>query len=73
MAKRVPIPTKAAKTPADEFVAQKPADTSGEPIIRLSVDLPESVHTKLKLVCVGKRMKMAEQVRRLIENYLEAA
>jgi NADPH-dependent 7-cyano-7-deazaguanine reductase QueF-like protein len=42
-------------------------------MIRLSVDLPESLHMKLKLKCVATRQKMAEAVRKLIERDLTEA
>ena len=70
MAKRVAIPTKAVSD-ADKFVAQKPADANAEPVIRLSVDLPESLHTELKLLCVRRRLKMAKYVRDLISQDLQ--
>ena len=37
-------------------------------MIRLSVDLPESLHTKLKILCVTNRQRMADRVRKLIER-----
>jgi len=40
-------------------------------VIRLSVDLPESLHTELKLLCVRRRLKMAEYVRDLISRHLQ--
>lgn len=39
-------------------------------MIRLSVDLPESLHTRLKLACVAKRKNMADEVRGLIERHV---
>jgi plasmid stability protein len=48
---------------------EKPA----EPVIRLSVDLPESLHIKLKIRCATTRQKMGEAVRALIERELAEA
>ena len=39
-----------------------------EQVIRLSVDLPESLHTKLKVLCVTNRQRMTDKVRKLIER-----
>ena len=66
------IPARAIATP-DDFVNRKPEPGPGEPMIRLSVDLPESLHMKLKLKCVATRQKMAEAVRKLIERDLAEA
>jgi hypothetical protein len=68
----VQIPARAIATP-DDFVNRKPEPEPVEPMIRLSVDLPESLHMKLKMKCVASRQKMAEAVRRLIERDLAEA
>ena len=70
--KAVAIPTRAIAT-ADDFVNRKPEPAPTEQMIRLSVDLPESLHMKLKLKCVATRQKMAEAVRKLIERDLAEA
>jgi hypothetical protein len=71
--KAVSIPTRAIATP-DDFVNRKPEpEKPAEPVIRLSVDLPESVHIKLKIRCPTKRQKMGEAVRALIERELAEA
>ena len=47
------------------------ADTeirSAEPTVRLTVDLPESVHTRFKAACVVTRRKMVEEIRVFIER-----
>jgi hypothetical protein len=61
----------------DDFVNRKPEPSPEgptEPMIRLSVDLPESLHMKLKMKRVANCQRMAEAVRKLIERaVLEAA
>jgi hypothetical protein len=58
---------------ADDWVGQKPEPVKpAEPMVRISVDLPESMHTKFKMLCVSQRQKMAEAVRVLIERKVEA-
>jgi hypothetical protein len=39
-----------------------------EPIVRLTIDLPESVHTRFKAVCAATRRKMVQEVRIFIER-----
>ncbi len=43
---------------------------SGKPVQRLSLDLPTELHTRLKMHCVSKQMKMNEFVFSLIEHAL---
>jgi hypothetical protein len=63
---------RAVVTP-DDWVNRKPEpDKPAEQMIRLSVDLPESLHTKLKMQCVARRQKMADAVRGLIERHVAA-
>ena len=69
------IPARAIATP-DDFVNRKPEpapEGPTEPMIRLSVDLPESLHMKLKMKCVANRQRMAEAVRKLIERDIAEA
>jgi hypothetical protein len=35
---------------------------------RLTIDIPESLHTRIKLACVASRRKMADAVRELLEE-----
>jgi hypothetical protein len=68
--KAVSIPTRAISTP-DDFVNRRPEpepEKPAEQVIRLSVDLPESLHTKLKILCVTNRQRMTDRVRKLIER-----
>jgi len=67
--KAVQIAHPRAITTQDDVVSRKPEpERPTEPLVRLSVDLPESVHTRLKLDCVAKRRRMAEVVRAMIEE-----
>lgn len=42
-----------------------------EPIVRLTIDLPESVHTRFKAACAATRRKMVQEVRIMIEQRTE--
>jgi hypothetical protein len=59
-------------TTHDAWVSQKlePApEKPAEPTKRLTVDIPESLHTRIKLGCVANRQKMADAVRALLEQH----
>ena len=45
------------------------ADAPAEPTKRLTVDLPESLHTRIKLACATNHQKMADAVRALLEEH----
>jgi hypothetical protein len=50
---------------AERFMAEVPA----EPTRQLTVDIPESLHTRIKLACVANHQKMADAVRALLEEH----
>jgi hypothetical protein len=45
------------------------ADAPAEPTRQLTVDIPESLHTKIKLACAANHQKMADAVRALLEEH----
>jgi hypothetical protein len=56
---------------AVEAETMESADTEtqkAEPTVRLTIDLPESVHTRFKAACAITRRKMVEEVRGFIEQ-----
>jgi hypothetical protein len=48
------------------LVAEKPS----EPMKRLTIDVPLSLHTRLKTACAASEKKIADVVRDLIENHI---
>lgn len=40
---------------------------AAEPMKRLTVDLPESLHKRVKATCAMRGTKMADEIRRLLE------
>jgi hypothetical protein len=40
-----------------------------EPLKRLTLDIPERLHTRIKLACVANRQKMTEAIRSLLEEH----
>jgi hypothetical protein len=50
-----------------------PPESDAEPKVRLTVDVPESLHTRIKAACVRNELKMnaliLEGVHRALEHY----
>lgn len=63
-----PAPT--AET-IDGFIKGGKGTDKSEPTVRLSLDVPESLHTRFKLVCTKARAKMAPEVIAMIERMTE--
>jgi hypothetical protein len=56
----------------DEWVTRKSEPVSAkpvEPLKRLTVDIPEGLHTRIKLACVANKQKMTEAIRELLEEH----
>jgi hypothetical protein len=71
VAKRVQIAHPREVTTPDDWVSQKAEpkpEVPAEPMKRLTIDVPESLHTAIKLACVANRQKMADAVRALLEK-----
>ena len=45
-----------------------PEASSGEPMKRVSIDVPESLHTRFKVVCARTKSKMASEIVAFIEK-----
>lgn len=63
----MPQPRPVAATP-DDFVNRKtePEVVPSEPTKRLSVDVPVSLHKRLKILCANREMNMADAMRDFI-------
>jgi hypothetical protein len=64
------MPAKAAKK-ADEWVAERDAQTPAppsEPMKRFTIDVPVSLHTRIKVQCAGRGVKMADVIREMLEH-----
>ena len=68
MRKKVEIRTKSTNknTAADAWVESRSASDTPESIKRLTVDMPESLHRRLKTQCAIRGTKMADVVRALL-------
>lgn len=72
MTKKVPF---GRPKSADEWVSSRPADeretplaASAEPMKRLTIDVPKSLHSRIKAACALRGSKMVEEIRTLLER-----
>ena len=73
MSKRVEIgtrPTTRRTAPeADAWVENRAASNEPEPIKRLTIDVPESLHRRVKAQCAMRGTKIADEVRALLVEH----
>jgi hypothetical protein len=51
-----------------------PDDSTGEPLVRLTFDIPESLHRRIKMAHAQKGIKrMAGELRRILEEHYPSA
>ena len=76
MTKKVSFARVAPKAP-DEWVAGAGAETASahasppgptEPMKRLTIDIPRSLHTRIKAACALRGSKMADEIRALLDR-----
>lgn len=62
-------PTAKAAPPAsaDQWVA----DRTTEGNKRLTLDLPVSLHTRIKVTCAARGVKMVDEIRQLLEQHFK--
>lgn len=56
---------------ADQWVSERamaPAAAAAVPMKRLTIDLEAVQHTRFKSLCAQKGLKMADELRRLVEH-----
>jgi hypothetical protein len=59
----------AAANPASADHAQRVAPAGR--MARLTIDLPEELHTRFKAACAQQRTKMVDEIRRFIEDWTQ--
>lgn len=60
-----------AKPTADAWVENRAAPDAPEPMKRLTIDVPESLHRAIKAQCAMRGTKIADEVRELlIQKYI---
>lgn len=60
-------PVAKATPAADDWVKSRDGDGK-EPMKRLTIDVPESLHRAIKVACAGRGSKMADEVRELLNQ-----
>jgi hypothetical protein len=53
-----------AEAPKEAVEATKPA----EPMRRLTIDVPDSLHIRIKVTCTLRKQKIADTIRELLER-----
>jgi hypothetical protein len=64
-----PGPTKTDTSKADEWVNNRNAET----MKRLTIDVPASLHARIKSQCAIRGVKMADEVRELLEKHFQSS
>lgn len=75
--KKVSIGTKPTNKPApaaaDAWVESRSSGDEPEPMKRLTIDVPASLHRAIKMQCAARGTKIADEVRELLmQKYGEA-
>ena len=70
MSKKVAFSPKPAPAPTpDQWVENRaPEDGAGERLKRLTIDIPMSLHIRIKTQCASRGTKMADEIRALLEE-----
>jgi hypothetical protein len=82
MTKKITVPPKPQpnSTPASaaEWIGRPETpepvqDRAGEPLVRLTFDIPESLHRRIKINCAERGIKrMAVELRRILDQHFPA-
>ena len=69
MAKKIEIGKKPSKKNADTWIKEggDKASTTGKSK-RLTTDVDEALHRKIKVACAAKGLKMADEIRAILEK-----
>lgn len=70
MSKKVDFrPKPAAAVTPDQWVESRPLEAvAGERLKRLTIDIPASLHVRIKTQCASRGTKMADEIRALLEE-----
>jgi len=61
-------PLAKAAPAADDWVKSRDSSDGKEPMKRLTIDVPESLHRAIKMACAGRGSKIADEVRELLNQ-----
>lgn len=79
MSKKVsfsPKPQAPAPKTADDWVTNRttppaPTEPEAEPMKRLTIDVSARLHTRIKAQCALRGLKMADEIRTLLEQHFQ--
>jgi len=60
--------TKSAATPDAWIESRDKPAAPAEPTKRLTVDIPQSLHKRIRLACIEQDEVMADAIRRILQN-----
>lgn len=63
-----PKPGAPASRSAEEWVARREAKPEEAPMKRLTIDVPLELHKRIKASCASRGIKMADEIRALLER-----
>jgi ParG len=58
----------ATNVTADQWVEKRTQDGTRERLKRLTIDIPASLHSRIKAQCAVRGTKMADEIRSLLEK-----
>ncbi len=75
--KKVPFAAKPQQATADDWVNARPIPSAPQPeepsrsetMKRLTIDVSASLHRRIKIHCAQREIKIADEVRRLLEQH----
>ena len=74
MAKKITITAKPSRSAGDtekaaeQWVASGKAEST-EAMKRFTIDVPESLHRRIKIQCAAQGLKMADEIRALLDKH----
>ena len=69
-----PVPAPSPSISPDQWVESRATEPAGaERIKRLTIDIPASLHIRIKAQCALRGTKMADEIRALLEETAEDA
>jgi hypothetical protein len=72
MAKKVAISTQPVVKNTPATAEQWVDHQTGSEMKRLTIDLPSNLHKRIKATCAARGVKMADEIRRLLEEHFSA-
>jgi len=77
MKKRVTIKarpnTGQGSEPAEKWITSRDVPGGEEEMKRLTIDVPARLHRRIKAQCASRGLKMADEIRELLERHYPAA